>query len=58
MRPRAAELKGLHARAEPFAEGFQVLVTSRHTGQTAALVAPGTPATYRTRDITVEAKGQ
>ena len=28
---RAGELKGLHAKAESFAEGFQVLVTGRDT---------------------------
>lgn len=53
---RAAELKGLHARAESFAEGFQDLVTQETPGHIVAVIASGTTATSAQGHSTVKAK--
>lgn len=47
----------LCAGAESFAEGFQVLATSRDTRTQSSSVARGAAATWRTRYITLGAKG-
>lgn len=56
---KVCRAKGLFcARAESFAEGFQVLATSRDSrAHSSSSIARGAAATWRTRCITLGAKG-